>query len=287
MDIFKKKAEVVGNKKSVKGIENSGSDYIVYFLNDSDDIVYIGRKNGTDNEVVTYVVERADKYFAVSFYSERIAQENPNDAHAERVLMFEPIFNKHIPQNDKFISINQAKEKYRIGKREFGRMAKQHGSYSFGSMIYMLKSVFDDEVGMSQPFDKNMPKEGNKIIFLNGEDYGYMVTTRGYWDSYLYNRKQSMEESLSADGSLVTTITESPFNVEESYNRLQDILNNSWTVFNIIDYKTFIAKKGNDKMTLSASEYGIIWTGAPSFFTQEDINSKYFQEQKLILSRKD
>ena len=277
MDIFKKKSEIISNKRNVAGVENSDNDCIVYFLNDSDDIVYIGRKDGTDNEVVTYVVERADKYSAVSFYSERIVKENANDAHAERVLIFEPIFNKNVPQNDKFISINQAKEKYRIGKRDFGRMAKQHGSYSFGSMIYILKSVFDDEIGMSQPFDKNMPKEWNEIIFLNGENYGFMATKNGYWDSYLYDRKQNMEESVSDDGSLITTITEPPFNVQASYNRLQNILNNLWTVSKIIDYQTFEAKRGSNKKTFLASDCGTTWTKAPSCSLKEDITFKYSQ----------
>lgn len=275
MDAIKKKAEVIDNKKNLNGINSSPAKYVVYFLNASDDIVYIGKKTGTMHDVELYVMERAEKCFSIAYYVEMIEYDDLDDALAERILAFEPIFNKAVPANNRFISINQAKDKYRIGKREFSQMAKRHGSYTLGSMIYILKSVFDDEVGQSQPYHKEMPKEGVKVVLIADMDIDYMIKNYGSWSYFLSNRAQSIEESSIEDGLRITTIIDSSVPTDELYGRLKIIQKRMWLVSHIIDHESFEITKDGAKKTLRMLGFGEEWVKAPSWDTIEEITSKY------------
>lgn len=275
MDVIKKRNEAIENKTLLDGLSTAPSNYVVFFLNGSDDIVYIGKKTGTKHDVELYVLERAEKYFAKAYYSELIEYDDLDNALAERILAFEPIFNKSIPRNNRFISINQVKEKYRISKREFSQMAKRHGSYTFGSMIYILKSVFDDEIGKSQPYHKNMPKDGATIVLIDKMDVDYMVKRSSYWDGYLDDRIQSIEENSMEDGSSVTTITTTLSSPDKVYERLQRIKERIWRVSNIIDHERFEITKDGIRKTLSMDGFSEEWVKAPSWDTIEEITSKY------------
>ncbi len=275
MDAIKKRAEVVDNKKLLDGTNCSPAKYVVYFLNTSDDIVYIGKKTGTMHDVELYVLERADKYFSIAYYAEIIEFEDLDDALAERILVFEPIFNKSVPANNRFISINQAKDKYRIGKREFSQMAKRHGSYTFGTMVYILKSLFDDEVGQSQPYHKEMPKEGWKVVLIADMDIDFMIKKYGSWSYFLNSRIQSIEESNIEDGSRITTIIDSSVPADELYERLQIIQKRMWVVSRIIDHESFEITKDGAKKTLRMIGFGEEWVKAPSWGTIDEITSRY------------
>lgn len=281
MDSIKKRAEIIDNKKSLNGINSSPAQYVVYFLNSSDDIVYVGKKTGTMHDVELYVIERAEKYFSIAYYVEIIEYDDLDDALAERILAFEPIFNKTLPTNNRFISINQAKDKYRIGKREFSQMAKRHGSYTFGTMIYILKSVFDDEVGQSQPYHKEMPKEGGSVVLIADMDViDYQVKHYGHWYHFLSNQMQSIEETSTEDGSRITTIVNSVVPADEVYERLQLIQKNMWHVSHIIDHESFEITKDGVKKTLQMLSLGEVWVKAPSWETINDISLRYSESMR-------
>lgn len=271
MDIFKKRDEIINGKKTVPQNNVEILNYVVYFINGSDDIVYIGRKRGALDDVDEYVRDNAYNRMADYYYAEPILDEDVEDAHAHRILMFQPFGNKNVTGNNKFISHNKAKEDYRIGKREFMKFWKERGGYQFNALAYVNKSDLLNEFGISGPYDKNMPRTGDTIIYKGNKHWDIIGGAAGIYN-FLHGGWQEINQEEDENGIVTTIIKEKWPSYEERAERLEDLLSNANIVVSVLNSTTFIAEHTTNKArkTCHISDLGSLWRRGPSAYEQLD-----------------
>lgn len=285
MDIFKKRETVIENKKKITSLSNEAPFYcIVYFLNSSDDIIYIGRKKGSLREVEQYVLENAQQRLAEYYYLEiLLPEENPDDVHAERVLEFQPYGNQNAPRNNKFISATKAKEDYRIDLRQFKKFFKEVGGYLFNNKMYVLKNELLQTFGLMTPYSKNMPRVGYVVISNNNTHWESIKGTIGIY-GVLHGGWHSVEQIEEEDGATVTTIKERWPNIEERISRLEEVLSDAYVVDSVLNSEVFTAihNETGVKKTFSIEKHGIEWTNGPLPYEQDDMYSRLQENNNKI-----
>jgi hypothetical protein len=258
-DLFAKKDEILKRKQPVPSQEPIIMEVIVYFFNDSEDIIYIARKKGFNFEVGEYVRETAIKKMASSFSLEAISENDlPEDALAERILAFKPYENKFLPPNNKFISSNKAKEHYRISKPNFKKFINEVGGFEHQGLFYAEKNYFLDYFDLVGEFKENLPKEGDKIVTYYFEKFDQCTSGA---DIYVYEPDQRRNIIKETDGSSIEEIKTIYPSKEERSERIAEILNNSWLVTQV-KYDRFEAQdmESGKVLTFFADDFQITWT---------------------------
>lgn len=257
---------IIENKKTIASLLNeSPLHYIVYFLNTSNDIIYIGRKKGTLREVEVYITENAEHRMADSYFLESISPDkSPEDIHAERVLMFQPYGNQSVPTNNIFISATKAKEDYRIDLRQFKRFFSENGGYTFNDKMYVLKSELQQAFGISGPYSKQMPRVGYIVFDKNNKYWEQIKGVTGFY-GVMHSGWRSVDEIAEEDGSTTTVIKEKWPTIGERIERMEEVLSDSYRVKAILSSEVFIAihTTTNAEKTFSINSFGAEWANGP------------------------
>lgn len=283
MDTLRKREMVVENKRKVASLSNEATfNYIVYFLNSSNDIIYIGRKKGSIREVEEYVLENAHLRMADYFYLEALSlEESPDDTHAEAVLEFQPYGNQQVPRNNKFISATKAKEDYRIDLRQFKKFFKETGGYLFNDRMYVVKNSLLHTFGITTPFSKEMPRVGYFVIENTNKDWEKINRTSGFF-GILHGGQQSIEEVQEDDGSFITIIKEKWPTIEERIDKMENILSDAYVVDSVLSSEVFTAVHvtTHKKKTFSIDECGSIWVNGPLLHERDDMYYRLCESKK-------
>lgn len=282
MDILKKREAIVENKRRVASLSNEAAlYYIVYFLNSSEDIIYIGRKKGSIREVEEYVLENAHQRMADYFYFEALSsEENPDDAHAEAVLEFQPYGNQQVPRNNKFISATKAKEDYRIDLRQFKKFFKEAGGYLFNEKMYVVKNSLLHTFGISAPYSKEMPRVGYYVIENTNKNWEQIKGALGFY-RVLHEGWQHIEQTQE-NGVSTTIIKEKWPTIDERISRMEELLSDSYKVDSILNSEVFTAvhTATQKKKTFTIHDYGSTWVNGPSPHERDDMYYRLHESKK-------
>lgn len=260
-------------RKSASQLKES-KYYIVYFWKD-DDLAFIGRNMSQDPD--KYISEKIQKHNYTHFtldYLESVSSDEVSNYLADEIFDLMPIDNQSIPKNTKYISAYTAKEKYRIDKREFKKVHKEHSGKQLGKTLYVEKQIFDDIYCM-QPYHENMPKIGHEIVVMSRDEYhkkSYHVMGGGL---------QDYESGTDEEGNRVETYTTKYGSIDEQYGSLCDLLNNSYTVTELLDANTFIAEtESQQSRKFSVDDYRTLWYSGVNEFTKEHIIREWEKDQR-------
>lgn len=262
-DPIKKREEILKVKKTIPE-KLDIFDVIVYFLNGMDDIVYIGHKKGSNDEIVAYIQEFAAKKNASAYSLEMVNfDESIEDAQAERILYFQPPGNRQLVMNERFISSAQGLREYRITKPKFKRFVREVGGFEFKGLLFGYKEDVLNYFEISKPFDRNMPKVGHGILCdscefweqINGKNYSERIR------DYVFQRETSRELQYEDDGTVITTLKERWADANEVQAKKNILYENSWTVLSVLNTKEFKAKHNttNEEQIFTIEEYITKW----------------------------
>jgi len=275
-DKIVKKNQVISEKR-VFTPDEKDEDFtnIIFILNDND-IVYIGR---TIKSIQSYLEEKFSKYHATHYYTEQVTTKDANNYLAELILKFQPINNKNIPQNNKYISNSMAKQDYFIDKRDFRKSFNEHGGIKYRNALYLKKQIFNDVYGLSEKYNQDMPKIGTYInMTIDAERIGLNVN--------LYNQEYSMFND--ENGNKVEQITHLKSSAKEEYNKMLELQQLAYEVIQLLDSENFIAvNSSGEKKRLNANEHkhhlqadnnASSWLKAYSSYELDRLKSLYFEE---------
>lgn len=273
-DPIKKFDELNANKLPIPTNSSDKTSNILYFFNESDDLIYIGRRQGTKLEIGQYILDTAKKYQASFYTAEILPDEDVENAHAERVLSFKPYGNKSLPANTIFISINKAKEFYRINKPQFKRFIKEVRGFEFNGLLYAYKNEFLEYFELGGEFKEFMPKIGDEIITYHFKHFPQC--TWGGADDYVAAPEQTLERIEEPDGATVEVVTTSFAGKEEIIDRLNEVFDNLWRVVEVKHDKFRAQNNQNGKIeNFMADDYRRTWANGLSSYTKSFVKSKY------------
>ena len=270
MDILKKKQDIISKRiEKPKDKEDGNHTTMVCLLNDND-IVFVGK---TSLELLKYVIEKKSKYNFTHYYSESILTNEIDNFIAELILEMQPIYNKNVLKNTKYISNNFAKEKYHIHRADFRKVYNEFGGYKFGSTLYITKQLFDDIYAISEPYSIDMPKVGT-FINLDTENYPKNIYAYG-----MGGYSQEYDSFSNEKGNTVEQITHVYSTPKEDYDALQSLLEESFEVVELINSETFEVFNHKTKLRkeINVSDD---WFKTPDGYTVELINNKYLESLK-------
>ncbi len=253
-DEIKKRNEIISNAVVVAKQEEVKTNRIVYFLNQTMDIAYIGSSSGYLVDLEVYIGRTLSNRLLHSYSVEEWKGEDFEEALAERILVFSPYENKQLPPNNKYISIGKAKTDYRIDKRTFKNFIKKWGGYELNGILYGLKNEFLEEFGFFEPFLKDIPKIGQIIIT---RDCLYWEDLTRYGMSLI---EQTIERVQQQDGEIVEIFTAKRISKAEIERRNEAILNSSWKVTEVsTTYFKAIKIRGGKLKTFFGDEVNKSW----------------------------
>lgn len=265
MDYLKKQLDIIDSKKLIVDKEVEQVEYfIVYFMHDRD-IVYIGK---TSN-VFEYVHERKDKYSATHYNTEKVSIDNADNYLAEMILNIKPIHNKNIPKNTKYISNNQAKDKYFIHKPDFRKVFNEHGGVQYKSLLYIEKQIFDD-IFAKEPYHEDMPKIGRRVNLVSDIDKAPICL---HWGNEFRFLKDE-------EGNDVEALVDAKPDWKQNYKNMTYLQENEYEVINLIDTETFeaVCISNGTKKTFRATDG--LWNKCIDECTIASINRKYLELAK-------
>lgn len=261
-DEFQKRSEITNNAvllhKTLKDEPKLGR--IIYFLNETMDIIYIGNTTGLLVDLESYISEVAKTRMASAYYVEIIRDENFADALAERILIFSPYENKQLPKSDKFISATEAKADYRIDKKAFQKFITSRGGYRFKERLYGLRVDFLDEFGLFDKFSKNSPKVGSEIVTNDCELWDEIVENANH---IFWGYIESVEEFESKDGTgeIIEVLRRERKSDDEIRRQQTSVLNSSWTVTAVFPDRFIAAHNKTGKVkTFLSDDFKVSWT---------------------------
>lgn len=276
INTIEKKNQVTQLKAPIKKDINDTVN-IVYILND-DDIVYIGR---TSQGVLKFVDEKSSKYHATHYYSEEIAAQDADNFLAELILKLQPIYNKNIPKNNKYISNSIAKESYFIPKIEFRKVFNEYAGIKYGNLLYLEKKLFDDIFAISEKYHQDMPRIGTLI---NTIDDAKRIELNV--NCYIQQHHSFKNE----DGNKVEQFIHLKTSAIKEYSKLEELQRLAYEVVEFVDSENFIAinHDTNDKKKFNAKDFYFYidslsndnhtWTKLPPNYDIETLKSNYIKE---------
>lgn len=247
MDIIVKKKDIVANKSPYVSINTTNSKtYILFLLNDDNDIVHICRTIDFHEKLK----EKKTKILFTHYSVEEIDTDIANDYLAELIIKFNPFGNTSVPSNNKFLSHHQAKEKYRINKTEFKKIWKEHGDkLMFEDRYYIEAKIIQDALGQFEEYHKDMPKVNGKYIILKKNILSY-ESFGGLELQTLYNEDEEPVEAY-ADAEI---------DWQEIHDRYMHNQNHALNVTEVIDTVNFIAEDKDGKTySLNANDKDSTW----------------------------
>ncbi len=267
MDILRKSQEILKNKIEFNRVDKEISTiYIIYFIN-NDDIVYIGKS--ADHK--KYIEDKKDNFLFTHYSLEKVNVDIADNYMAELVIKLEPINNKAIPKNTKYISAYSAKEKYGVYKPEFKKLWNSEGEkLTFNSNIILEINIIQDATGQFKANHPDLPKQHvSNIIFT--EDY-MPLPHGGHEFKTLFDK----------DGNEVNALVDIKSTWKEMYDMYMHNYDKQMNVHKIIDTESFEAmdNKGK-KYTLYAKDKGKVWTNNFEWINLEDIIHNMKEENSL------
>lgn len=260
MDIIKKKAQVLDTKILVN-VKELKKEYVVYLINNQD-IIYIGKTG----EYAKYIVEKADRYIFTHYAIEEFLGNSIDDYVAELILNIQPINNKSVPKNNKYISITQCKNKYGIYASKFKKIWNEVGKQlEINKIKYIETQIVQDYTGIFKEYHKDMPKRNSRIILIKdkkdivGDGWGVIVKT-------LYND----------EGEAVRAMVDEEIDWNEAYKNYIHNQKHYLYVNQIIDSEIFEAtnKEFTKKYMLNAKDKDSVWTEGKEYISLEHIVEK-------------
>lgn len=276
IDILIKKSQVIENKISFNTNKPDINLTNIIYIIQKNDIVYIGNTTGS---IQKYIEDKFTQYHASHYYTEQIKTKDANNYLAELILKFQPINNKNLPANDKYISNNMAKQNYFISKVDFKKSYKEYGGIKYRSALYMEKIIFDDIYGISQKYHKDMPKIGTLInIQLDIDKIGFNYS----------QYHQEYKSFLNNEGNSVEQITHVKLSAKEEYSKILKLREQAYEVIQLIDSENFIVVNNkkekkhlnvNDHKYFSQNTYSKqSWLRAPSDYDIDELKQQSFQK---------
>jgi len=104
---------------------------VIYTLIDEDKIVYVGQSKNISIRLKCHL-ESNKRFTHTKLFP--CNPKNANNEEAERIVIHKPIYNYRLPRNDRYITVNQAKQLLKI------RTEKQ--KYNFVSRVGILEPAY-------------------------------------------------------------------------------------------------------------------------------------------------
>jgi len=273
MDIIKKTQELVAKRIDINSSEPDTVKYFIVYLLNGEDIVYIGRTSNAQE----YLEEKKKKYSFTHYSIDEVDSTAVDNYLAETILSFQPIYNRNIPKNTKYISNNLAKQKYFISKLEFRKIFQEYGGFKYKSSLYIEKKIFDD-IYAQEPYHENMPKIGNFINLKVDYNAAPINIHGGHVIDTLYDK----------EGTEVQALRDFMPNYKEEYKNLNYLEGKEYEVVSLIDSSTFeaIQKSTGIKTVFKAENkskpwvnnlLGGQWLDAVDECTSSAIRDKYLE----------
>lgn len=267
MDILKKQEDILKKKVCIKEKSIEEAESFVIYLIDANNIVFVGR---TKEEIEVYINKKRKSIHATHYSVERVKDSEIDNYMAELIMKIQPIYNNKIPQNTIYISENQAKEQYHLGRREFKSVCRENNPMTFGNQVFMKKNVFDDIFAI-EPLHKLMPKIGSTVLVAddNGKLHTHLIP-----DSYKHFGVSYDENDIPMEPFTTETIP-----LDERYKQIQEAEQYEYIVKKHIGSSIFKARRfgESEEITLDVSQKGIEWIDALDDYSKEVITKAYFK----------